>query len=158
MHAAWAAKERFMDRLAKSVVRRAAPQIAQELLNQPQIFGPPERLHIAKSAVVNNAFFNTTSGEITIGEWGMISFGSYLMTGYHDITKLSYERQITAPFYGCDITLGEGAWLAVNVIVLGPCTIGEHAVVAAGTLVRHDVAPYSIVAGAQAKVIGEVPH
>ncbi len=152
------AKDRLLDRLTAAVVHRGVPQIAAALLDQPRIFGPPERLHLAKTAIVNNAFFNTHSGEITIGEWGMISHGACLLTGYHDVTKLRYERAVTAPFYGCDITLGEGAWLATNVIVLGPCTIGEHAVVAAGTLVRHDVAPYSIVAGAQARVIGEVPH
>jgi acetyltransferase-like isoleucine patch superfamily enzyme len=88
----------------------------------------------------------------------MISHGACLLTGYHDVTELNRDRQVTAPFYGCDITVGQGAWLATNVIVLGPCAIGEHAVVAAGTLVRHDVAPYMIVAGAQARIIGEIPH
>ncbi len=151
-------KERFLDKLATTIVRRGAPQMASALLFQPRIFGPPERLHVAKTAVVNNAFFNTNSGDITVGEWGMVSHDVSLLTGYHDITKLSYERQITAPQFGCDITICEGAWLATNVIVLGPCTIGAHAVVAAGTLVRHDVAPYAIVAGTQARVIGEVPH
>jgi len=158
MHAAWSAKERLLDRLARTLVRRGAAQIAKELLTEPQVYGPPERLHVAKTAVVNNAFFNTTSGEITIGEWAGLSFGAYLMTGYHDLTKLNYERQVTAPFHGCNITIGEGVWLAARVTVLGPCTIGEHAVVAAGTLVRHDVEPYTIVAGAEARVIGEVPH
>ena len=44
-------------------------------------------------------------------------------------------------------------WLATQVLVLGPVTIGEHAVVAGGSLVREDVAPYTIVAGRPAKVV-----
>jgi acetyltransferase-like isoleucine patch superfamily enzyme len=37
--------------------------------------------------------------------------------------------------------------------VLGPVTIGDHAVVAGGSLVREDVAPYTVVAGRPAKVV-----
>lgn len=47
-----------------------------------------------------------------------------------------------------------GAWIATNATVVGPCVIGEHAVVAAGAVVTHDVAPYEIVAGNPARVIG----
>jgi acetyltransferase-like isoleucine patch superfamily enzyme len=40
--------------------------------------------------------------------------------------------------------------------VLGPCRIGDHAVVAAGALVKDDVPPYAIVAGVPARVVGSV--
>lgn len=152
------AKDRILDRLTATVVHRGAAQMAAELLRQPQVFGPPERLHVAKTAVVNNVLFNTISGDITVGEWGMIAHGACLLTGSHDVTKLNHERQVAAPFYDRDIRLGEGAWVATNAIVLGPCTIGDHAVVAAGAVVCHDVPPYAIVAGSPARVIGEVPH
>jgi maltose O-acetyltransferase len=49
--------------------------------------------------------------------------------------------------------IGEGVWLASHVLVLGPVTIGDHAVVAGGSLVREDVAPYTVVAGRPAKVV-----
>jgi acetyltransferase-like isoleucine patch superfamily enzyme len=149
-------KEHFLDRLTRSVIRRGAPQMAGELLNQPRIFGPRERLHLAESAIVNDALFNTTCGEITIGEWGMIAHGACLATGTHDVTKFNLERQLTAPFYDCDITLEEGAWVATNSLVIGPCRIGRHAVVAAGSLVRHDVPAYTVVAGSPARVISEL--
>jgi acetyltransferase-like isoleucine patch superfamily enzyme len=48
--------------------------------------------------------------------------------------------------------------LATHVLVLGPVTIGEHAVVAGGSLVRDDVAPYTVVAGRPAKVVRTIPH
>jgi len=44
-----------------------------------------------------------------------------------------------------------GAWLSSNVTVLGPCTVGAHAVVGAGSVVNRDVAPLSFVAGIPAK-------
>ncbi|MFT4034161.1 MAG: hypothetical protein QM679_01140 [Patulibacter sp.] len=46
-----------------------------------------------------------------------------------------------------------GAWVAAGAIVLGPCVIGENAVVAAGAVVTGDVAPYTVVAGVPAKPV-----
>jgi acetyltransferase-like isoleucine patch superfamily enzyme len=40
--------------------------------------------------------------------------------------------------------------------VLGPVKIGDHAVVAAGSLVREDVEPYTVVAGRPAKVVKKI--
>jgi acetyltransferase-like isoleucine patch superfamily enzyme len=54
--------------------------------------------------------------------------------------------------------IGEGVWLASHVLVLGPVTIGQHAVVAGGSLVRDDVAPYTVVAGRPAKVVKTIPR
>lgn len=151
-------KDRVLDRLAASVVHRARAQLAAELLVEPRVFGPRERLHIAPTAVVNDALFNLSSGEITVGEWGMFAHGVMLLTGIHDVTKLGRDRQRAVPATGYDVRIGEGAWLASNVTVVGPSNIGAHAVVAAGSVVRGDVAPYAIVAGVPARVVGEVPH
>ena len=57
------------------------------------------------------------------------------------------------PHDGHDVVIGEGVWLATQALVLGPVTIGEHAVVAGGSLVREDVAPYTVVAGRPARVV-----
>lgn len=149
---------KVLNRVAVSLARRSATFTAHELLNQPTVFGPAERLSVAPTAVVNNAVFNTVSGHITIGEWVMLAHGVYLASGEHDITKFNHERQVTAPRDGWDITIEEGAWLATNVTVLGPCHIGQHAVVAAGSLVRTDVPAYTIFAGVPAHQVATVPH
>ena len=151
-------KNWLLDRLAASVVHRAKAQLVAEMLVEPRVHGPRERLHIAPTAVVNDALFNLSSGEITVGKWGMFGHGVTLLTGVHDVTKLGRDRQRAVPATGYDIRVGEGAWLASNVTVIGPSTIGAHAVVAAGSVVRGDVAPYAIVAGVPARVVGEVPH
>jgi acetyltransferase-like isoleucine patch superfamily enzyme len=153
-----AAKDKVLDRLAASVARRAAPMLGAELLKHHTVFGHAKRLHLAPTAVVNNAIFNTVSGEIVIGEWVMIAHNCYLATGEHDITKFNEERHITAPYYDWDIVVEEGAWLATGVVVLGPCRIGRHAVVAAGSLVRSDVPAYAVFAGVPARQVASVPH
>lgn len=47
-----------------------------------------------------------------------------------------------------------GATLGANATILCGVTIGEHALIGAGTVVTHDVAAHAIVAGAPAKRIG----
>jgi acetyltransferase-like isoleucine patch superfamily enzyme len=47
-------------------------------------------------------------------------------------------------------------WLASHVLVLGPVKIGEHSVVAGGSLVREDIEPYTVVAGRPAKVVKKI--
>jgi acetyltransferase-like isoleucine patch superfamily enzyme len=115
--------------------------------------GDPDRLRIHETAVVNNALFNVSGGTITVGKDAFFGHDVAILTGTHDVEKFGRERQLAFPRSGRDVVIGEGVWLATHVLVLGPVTIGEHAVVAGGSLVREDVAPYTVVAGRPAKVV-----
>jgi acetyltransferase-like isoleucine patch superfamily enzyme len=115
--------------------------------------GDPSRLRIHDTAIVNNALFNLSGGTITVGKDAFFGHDVAILTGTHDIEKFGRERQLAFPHSGRDVVIGEGVWLASHVLVLGPVTIGEHAVVAGGSLVRDDVAPYTVVAGHPAKVV-----
>ena len=52
-----------------------------------------------------------------------------------------------------DVVIGNDVWIGLNAIILPGVTIGDGAVVAAGAIVTHDVAPYSIVGGSPARHI-----
>jgi len=56
------------------------------------------------------------------------------------------------------IRIEDKVWLGMNVTVLKGVTIGEGAVVAAGSIVTKDVQPWTLVAGNPARVIKELPH
>ena len=49
--------------------------------------------------------------------------------------------------------IGNDVWIGNNAIIIQGITIGDGAVVAAGTVVTKDVPAYAIVAGVQVKVI-----
>ncbi|MGH3694990.1 MAG: acyltransferase [Pseudonocardiaceae bacterium] len=121
-----------------------------------RVHGRLERLHIDPTAIVNNALFNVSGGEITIGEYAFFGHEVAVLTGTHDITKFGRERQTTFPHSGRDVVIEDGVWVASHAMVLGPVRIGKHAVVAAGSLVLEDVAPYTVVAGRPAKMIKKV--
>jgi galactoside O-acetyltransferase len=51
------------------------------------------------------------------------------------------------------VRIGNKTWVGFNVSILKGVTVGEGAVVAAGSVVTHDVEPYVLVAGNPARVI-----
>jgi serine O-acetyltransferase len=55
------------------------------------------------------------------------------------------EGEMQGPTLGRDVKIGTGAK------VIGPVTVGDHAVVGANSLVLHDVAPGAVVAGSPAR-------
>jgi acetyltransferase-like isoleucine patch superfamily enzyme len=127
-------------------------------LFRPLIYGDPTRLHIHPTAIVNNALFNLSSGEITLGEYAFFGHSVSVLTGTHDWTKFGAERQVAVPQSGRDIVIEEGAWVSSHAIIVGPCRVGAHSVVGVGSLVLRDVEPYTVVAGSPAKVLREIPR
>lgn len=158
--------DRLLDRLlgerVDNAVQRALAEhrgkLANELLYEHRVHGDPARLHIHSTAVVNNALFNVSAGDITVEEFAFFGHDVSLLTGTHDFTKFGRERQITFPKSGRDVIVKRGVWLASEVVVFGPCVIGEHAVVGGGSLVTGDVEPYTVVAGRPAKPLRTLEH
>ena len=144
-------------RLKRAVLLKwVYPFLDHYLLRRYKVWGDRSRLKMANNALVANALFNLASGTVTIGQWAFFGHNVCLFTGSHDYRKFGPERQLAVPSTGGDIVIGEGVWIGSNATLLGPCAIGEHAVVAAGSLVKGDVPAYAIVAGVPAKLVGDV--
>ena len=123
------------------------------LLLQPLVYGDRSRLSIAQTAIVNNGLFNLACGAIIVEDYVGFGHNVVVLTGIHDYTQIDQARWDAVPASGRDVVIKRGAWIATNATIVGPCTIGEHAVVAAGAVVTGDVAPYTIVGGIPAKFI-----
>lgn len=145
-----------MQRLVAEERNRYTYGDSEDPLYRYQVHGTLERLHIDPTAIVNNALFNVSGGEITIGRYAFFGHEVAVLTGTHEITKFGRERQTTFPRSGRDVVIEEGVWVASQAMVLGPVRIGKHAVVAAGALVLEDVPPYAVVAGRPAKVLKKI--
>jgi acetyltransferase-like isoleucine patch superfamily enzyme len=52
-----------------------------------------------------------------------------------------------------DTTIGNDVWIGYGAMILGGSSVGDGAVVAAGSVVFSDVPPYAIVAGNPAKIV-----
>jgi putative colanic acid biosynthesis acetyltransferase WcaF len=73
----------------------------------------------------------------------------YLCGGSHDLSQPSL------PLITGTIEIGVDAFIGAQALILPGITIGEGAVVGAGSVVTKDVAPWTIVAGNPAKEIGQ---
>lgn len=57
----------------------------------------------------------------------------------------------------CPIVIRRGSWIGMKSIILKGVTVGEGAVVGAGSVVTKDVPPYTVVAGNPARTIRVIP-
>lgn len=78
---------------------------------------------------------------VTINAYATISQGVTFCTGSHDYTRADMQ-QTRAP-----ITIGRGAWIAMNTFILPGVTIGQHAVIGACSVVTKDMPEGMVCAG-----------
>lgn len=77
---------------------------------------------------------------------------SPIFTESKNATKHSWvDTSVVNPYKR--VSVGNDVWIGMRVMIMGGCTIGNGAVIAAGAIVTKDVPPYAIVAGVPAKVI-----
>ncbi len=92
---------------------------------------------------------------LTIGDQVRITAGAFIITHISPGRRL--RRSGILPFTVRPVTIKQFAFIGVNVVVLPGVTIGEGAVVGAGSVVTRDVEPYSLYAGNPARRIRRFP-
>ena len=153
----WSATRLLIARLGVWVLRPGLELMIDRMrLWDHLVIGPRERIAIDPTATISNAILNSSSGSIRVEENAFFGQNVLILAGTHDTELRGYERFASLPRDGHDVVIEAGAWVASGAIVIGPCVIGSHAVVAAGSVVIHDVAPETLVAGIPARFIREV--
>lgn len=95
--------------------------------------------------------FGSKGSKITVESNAKIASRAILVTGYHKY-NINYDN-IAGPGKFDDITIKKGALVDTQTIILPGKTVGEKAHVAAGSIVTHDVPPFTRVAGVPARII-----
>lgn len=111
------------------------------------------QLNLGEMSFIGDYCVIGCNSEITIGRDVMIAQAVTIRDTDHAFarTDIPMNRQgiTTAP-----IRIGNDVWIGHGAVILKGVTIGSGAIVAAGALVNRDVAPYEIVGGVPARVIG----
>ena len=112
----------------------------------------PSQIVIGCDTTINRGckFFSSyhfRNVRIEIGDHVAVAPEVCFLAAGHDHT----ER--TLPDTAASIRVGDYAWIGARSTILQGVTIGEGAVIAAGSVVTHDVQPYTIVAGVPARMI-----
>ena len=109
----------------------------------------PYRINIGGGTCVNKHCVLDGRGGLTIGDNVDIAQGVNIWTEQHDYNSPTFAS-VCKP-----VIIEDYVWIASRATILPGVTIGKGAVVATGAVVTKDVAPYTVVAGVPAKVIGQ---
>ena len=114
----------------------------------------------ATYGILNPHFYESEYEKIEIGNYCSIADNVKLIAGgNHDMNSFStfpfsffYEGEHNAISKG-KIIIKDDVWIGENSLILSGVTIGQGAVVAAGSVVTKNVGAYEIVGGVPAKII-----
>lgn len=98
-------------------------------------FPNEKRLFVGANVFCSNALFNLGGGKVYLRDHVFFGQGVMILTGGHSTVHTNRERQAPNPRRGNDIVIEEGVWIASGAIIIGPCRIGAHSVIAAGSVV-----------------------
>jgi maltose O-acetyltransferase len=93
-------------------------------------------------------------GPITIGRDVMMGPRCVLLAQNHEFSDLTRTMNTQGFAHDNRIIIEDDVWIGAGVTVLPGRRIGRGSIVGAASTVTHDVAPFSIVAGNPARVVG----
>ena len=112
-------------------------------------------VRIGQDCAINSGTVIYTGNGIAIGDAVLIAANCTLAPtnhAYGDRTRRIRDQGFLPSKGG--IVIGDDVWLGANVVVLDGAVIGEGCVVAAGSVVRGELEPYSVYAGIPAVRVG----
>lgn len=98
---------------------------------------------------INGAFFYG-GGSVRIGDWTHLGEGLKVFTRNHNYKgeAIPYDKTYVAK----PVTIGSCVWVGAYVILLPGTTIGDGAIIQAGSVVHGEIPPLAIAGGNPAKV------
>lgn len=116
------------------------------------------RVRIGQGTFLNMGVMIAAQELVEIGDHCMLANGCFVSDASHrydDPTKpITWQG-----FQSKGSTrIGDNCWLGAHAVVTSGVTIGQRCVIGAGSVVTKDVEPYSIVAGAPAKLIRKIQY
>ena len=114
------------------------------------------RVRIGAGSFLNMGVMVASQELVEIGEHCMLANGCFVSDADHRFD----DAELPVTWQGFrskgPTRIGDNCWLGANVVVTSGVSIGERCVVGANSVVTGDVEPFSIAAGAPARVIRRI--
>lgn len=110
-----------------------------------------KNITLGKNVFINACCHFQDQGGITIGDDCLIGHNVVFATLNHGIAPEERFSMKPAP-----ITLGKNVWVGSNSTILQGVTIGDNAIIAAGSVVNRDIPANTIAGGVPAKLIRSI--
>jgi acetyltransferase-like isoleucine patch superfamily enzyme len=142
-------------------LRQGRLEVGAGTLLEPDVWitAPGEaRVRIGAGSFLNLGVMVAAERLVEIGEHCMLANGCFVSDSSHRYEDL--ELPITWQGFESKgpTRIGDNCWLGAHTVVTSGVTIGERCVVGANSVVTADVEPFSVAAGAPARVIRRIEH
>ena len=129
------------------ILRLFGAEIADGVIIRPRVrIKFPWNLTVGKNTWIGESVWISNKGKVNIGENSVISQGTFITTGSHNI-KLNMDVIIK------EVNIEDGAWVTSRCIVLQGTTIHKNAVITPGSVVFKNIPESTIYGGNPAKFI-----
>ena len=124
-------------------------------IQYPASCGNFKNIHLKKdSHLFENFNFVSRTGNFYMGEGSTTGIGLSIITNTHKRVLGHLRVNNHSEDYDQDIIVEEDVLFGAFVTLMDGCRIGRGATIGAGSVIRNNVPPYSIVVGNPAKVVG----
>jgi virginiamycin A acetyltransferase len=118
-------------------------------------------VHIEKNTGFVENLIVIGGNSLKIGKYCAIAGNLTVITSNHIMNKPNIQAKLQNDYFqdGMDdvskggVVIGNNVWIGLHVIILPGVTVGDGAVIGAGSIVTKSIEPFTIVAGNPAKVI-----
>ena len=116
------------------------------------------RVRIGAGAFLNIGVMVAAHHSVQIGDHCMLANGCFVSDASHRYD----DPELPITWQGFEskgpTRIGDNCWLGANVVVTGGASIGERCVIGANSVVTGDLEPFSVAAGAPARVLRRVTY
>jgi acetyltransferase-like isoleucine patch superfamily enzyme len=136
-------------------------ELGRDVLMEPGVWitaPAPARVRIGSGTFLNLGVMIAALQLVEIGAHCMFANGCFITDADHRVDDLHLPITWQGFTSRGPTRIGDNVWCGANVVITSGVSVGERCVVGANSVVTRDLPPFSVAAGAPARVIRELPH
>ena len=110
-----------------------------------------KNIHIGKNVFINSCCKFQDQGGISIGDGSLLGHNVIIATLNHMQEPSRRQSLLPKP-----VVIGNNVWIGASVTILPGVTIGDNAIIGAGSVVTKDIPANSVAVGSPCKVIKSI--
>lgn len=116
--------------------------------------GADPKIRIGSHCCIMHDFQCNANVSIEVQDYVLIGPRVFITDSDHVVSAAMGRTTLSEELRSAAVVVEHDCWLGVNAVILKGVRVGHHSIVGANAVVTKDVAPFSIVAGSPAAVIG----